>query len=367
MSVIFDQLRISDDGQKLYLDAHVNKASYFENMSIKKVTVCTEEQVSELQPKLYGSKFIYQTDVHPVDTLSPLYGNVQILSEKNLMDVINSDGGWNVRYTPPSGVGDSYLSTVFSGKFSVFEDGTVPKLVVATTNFDALTEGFESPEVLFTIDGEKHSEKGHDYWLFKGKGLINGHTNVQLHLFKEGENGAYEPVGLDERDDVNFLHFLWQVWYTIPGTSQKEVHLLLSKASFDEAFNNTNEEGEAINPALPIATDAYNGSLSEHMFFVYIECEGVPAIDTPCGLDEVTVGVTFDYGAIYQKAMGYTRQLANDCQMPQGFVDFMLNTEALKLSLETEHYFPAINYWKWLKGTDGGTFSNNLKGCGCHG
>lgn len=45
--VIFDQLRISDDGKKMYINAHVNKASYFENISIDSVIIMTADQALE--------------------------------------------------------------------------------------------------------------------------------------------------------------------------------------------------------------------------------------------------------------------------------------------------------------------------------
>jgi hypothetical protein len=87
-------------------------------------------------------------------------------------------------------------------------------------------------------------------------------------------------------------------------------------------------------------------------------------------LDETTtLGVTFDYGILYNRAMNYTRELADNCSIPHGFIDFILNTEALKLSLETEHYVPAIGYWRWLMGGSfrGATGYNVTKPCGCHG
>lgn len=53
MSVVINQLRISDSGKKMYIDAHVNKADYFADIYIKKVTICTEDQVSELNYMSY--------------------------------------------------------------------------------------------------------------------------------------------------------------------------------------------------------------------------------------------------------------------------------------------------------------------------
>ena len=61
--VIFDRLQISDSGKMLYMDVHVNKASYFDNIYIDKVIIQTSEQVSETDPLTPGSEYIYTLDV----------------------------------------------------------------------------------------------------------------------------------------------------------------------------------------------------------------------------------------------------------------------------------------------------------------
>ena len=380
--VLFDQLRISDDGKRLYVDVHVNKASYFDNLTLKKVTICTEEQVSELNPKMYGEKFIYQKDLEPVDIMVPVYDEVQILSAQDALDALDGEhyGGLPITYTPVQNATENYLSIILSGKYSQFDTGYAPRLVVASSDYNPTEEGMNSVEILGRIDGEVLEEKGHRVWQFKGRTDLKFNTTVYVYLYAQTSEGEYEYVPIEDTDlikdryDKNatynfaFLHILWQVYSVKPGTTEKEAHLLLTEASFNEAFNNTDEEGHAIDENLPIATEALSGGLSKHMFFVYVECEGALAPDTPCGLDEVSLGVTFDYGVIYNNAMAFTRELADSCQMPKGFIDFMLNTEALKLSLETRHYVPAINYWKWLTGANGILKSNsNSKGCGCHG
>ena len=133
-------------------------------------------------------------------------------------------------------------------------------------------------------------------------------------------------------------------------SSQKEVHLVLNKNSFNEKFTAS--------------------GLSSNMFFVYVECSGTPSSDAPCRLDEMTtLGVTLDYGAIYNPAMNYTRELGESCKIPRNFIDFILNYEALKVAIETEHYVPAIERWKWLMNNASGktTDHTNSKPCGCYG
>lgn len=61
--VIFDRLRISDDGKTLYVDAHVNTAPYYEDVYLDKITICTEEHISETLPTSYSSHFIYQDNI----------------------------------------------------------------------------------------------------------------------------------------------------------------------------------------------------------------------------------------------------------------------------------------------------------------
>lgn len=110
--------------------------------------------------------------------------------------------------------------------------------------------------------------------------------------------------------------------------------------------------------------------MSRTLFFVYVKCKGTVGECTPCRLDELTtLGVTFDEKMLYQRVMGYTKSLADDCIMPTGFADFILQWNAFKASIETEHYVQATRYWRMLFGDDGRLAgdSTTYKGCGCHG
>lgn len=110
--------------------------------------------------------------------------------------------------------------------------------------------------------------------------------------------------------------------------------------------------------------------MSSTLFFVYVKCKGTVSDSVPCGLDELTnVGVTFDDKLLYQRAMNYTKSLADSCSIPVGFADFILLWNAFKACVETDHYIPAVKYWNMLFGTEGYGVSGdvNAKGCGCHG
>ena len=61
--IIFDRLQISDNGKWLYVDVHVNKADYFNNIYIDKVIIQTQDQVSETDPCTPGDQYIYKKEV----------------------------------------------------------------------------------------------------------------------------------------------------------------------------------------------------------------------------------------------------------------------------------------------------------------
>jgi hypothetical protein len=57
--VLFDQLRISDDGKRMYINIHVNKADYFRDIYLDSITIMTADKVSETDPGMPTSDYIY--------------------------------------------------------------------------------------------------------------------------------------------------------------------------------------------------------------------------------------------------------------------------------------------------------------------
>lgn len=57
--IIFNQLRISDDGKRMYINAHVNKADYFNDIYIDSIVIQTADKVSETDPGLPTSDYVY--------------------------------------------------------------------------------------------------------------------------------------------------------------------------------------------------------------------------------------------------------------------------------------------------------------------
>ena len=204
MSILFDQLRISEDGKKMYIDIHVNKAEYFDNIYLDSITIMSADQVSETEPNTPTENYLY---------------------------------------------------------YKKFDDGLKEYSLVLTAN-----------------DFERRWE-----------------TEANNIAFKEKE-------------------------------------------------------------------------IQKTLFFVYVQTKGVLGECTPCTLDELTtLGVTFDKNLMYQQVMNYTRELADDCNIPVGFTDFILLWNAFKASIETEHYVPAIKYWSMLFNMNSYFYYPITKPCGCHG
>ena len=347
--VVFDQLRISDDGQSMFINAHVNKASYFDDISISKVTICTEDQVSETNPLAYGDDYIYQVDASSLitDSYEQVFDQIQILSAEHVIESTNTYGGLKIDYQVPGVSTTNAISFILRGQFSILDGEYAPKLIVASEAFNPLRDSIYSSEVFFTVNGEKIEQSGYVNWQFNGKGDMKENTLYNLYIYKQSDKGVFEYVRFDQADDIYFTHYYWQAYVKTTGTSKKEVNLVLNANSFNEKFQKSD--------------------LTSNMFFVYIECTGTVKPDTPCRLDElITLGVTFDYGLIYNNAMNYTRELADKCSVPGKFIDFILNVEALKMSVETEHYVPAIQYYYNLLGIKN-DITSTTKPCGCYG
>lgn len=158
-------------------------------------------------------------------------------------------------------------------------------------------------------------------------------------------------------------------------SNTKSVDLVLDTGSFTAAHLNWDEEIEHPNDfGKPYADIAFGHSnLSQDLFFVFVHCKSSGKVNEcfpyiPCDLQaETTLGVTFDTKLLYQRVMGYTRELANSCEIPSGFIDFILNFSAFKAAVETDHYIDAINFYKQMFDIVGSSGMTTYKSCGCHG
>lgn len=62
--VIFNQLRLSDDGQQMYVNVHVNKAAYFDGIYLERIVIMTSEKVMEAT---YATQYPTDEKGNPMD------------------------------------------------------------------------------------------------------------------------------------------------------------------------------------------------------------------------------------------------------------------------------------------------------------
>jgi hypothetical protein len=131
--------------------------------------------------------------------------------------------------------------------------------------------------------------------------------------------------------------------------------------------NITQEDSEAKHYRLELSVGDFLPSLSNNMFFVYVKAKGIPSINTPCGMDnEYTLGVTFNPCALYNSFMAYIKEINNTCELPKGFINIFLQFKAIELSVNTEHYAQAIEYYnKFIKNLDK-VSNGHIKSCNCY-
>ena len=161
----------------------------------------------------------------------------------------------------------------------------------------------------------------------------------------------------------------------------RELHLMIDELILKKAQDNVvkNPDGSISirDNTKPYATEELGArNFSSHLFFVIIQCaengEANPCfICLPCSMQDMNnLAVTFDENLLYQQVMDYSKELLSDCTVPQGFTDFILLWNAFKAAVETEHYIPALKFFKMLfcKGRGKGRVVNGKsKGCGCRG
>ena len=141
--------------------------------------------------------------------------------------------------------------------------------------------------------------------------------------------------------------------------NEKEINIALTSTDFTKLWETD-----------PKAMVFKQADMTKTLFFVYIKAKiSMISMCPPCGSDNLTtLGVTFYEQALHQKVMSYTKELTQECcNIPIGFIDFILLWNAFKASIETEHFISAIKFYNMLfDGTDS-TSVAPVKGCNCNG
>lgn len=126
----------------------------------------------------------------------------------------------------------------------------------------------------------------------------------------------------------------------------------------DNAYEKITQE-----PSKELIVDIRTKAKGEILFITpYVE--GAPGEDTPCGHDVCNKAYIYCDTDIKNKGISFLKELGAGCQIPRGFIDFILRAAALDLSLQTCNYEDAIKYWNLIKGDK---IKAKSKNCGCHG
>lgn len=329
--VVIEQLRIAPDGQKLFIDAHINKASYFENLELESISIDTQDTVLQtFDGPSENPVFTYVNTPSPrivKTTESPI-----VLTEHSFMQALDSEShSLILDIVPEEQANETYITLGFRGEYSATE-GTLLALKVT-----ALGE----TEPVFYVMGTLVDES-RNLWEFKNKFALGNHSRFAIALVEMDVHGAATPKDFESTLNINALNFIYDIYTEYLVQDLKEVHLVVDK-------------------------NAINADLSKDMLYVYFHVTGTPSPDTPCRLDETyTLGVTFNEGAIYNRMMGYTKEIMNTCEVPKGFTNMILQLEAIKAAIETENYASANKFYNKLMNAKSSKGTSNIS-CGCHG
>lgn len=107
-----------------------------------------------------------------------------------------------------------------------------------------------------------------------------------------------------------------------------------------------------------------NVPLKGEIYFITPLISGYPSEDTPCGLDVCNKAYIYCDTDLKNKGIAFLKELNINCNIPKGFIDFILRAAALDLSLQTCNYNDAAKFWNLIKGKK---IKAKGKGCGCHG
>lgn len=120
-------------------------------------------------------------------------------------------------------------------------------------------------------------------------------------------------------------------------------------------------------------TDWGIDTFKDGLFFVIVQCEGVPAPEAssvlPCGFDDaVAIAAVPDWESFYAAGMQYISSLfskcKDNCEIPAGFEQFVLLWEAFKLAVAVCDWKLASELWERMVKTRTGSVSAG-SACGC--
>lgn len=208
------------------------------------------------------------------------------------------------------------------------------------------------------------------YYNYTGSLSLNN-----IYYFDINESECYfggEPVILnfESNQDFDMLGYKYNVQYNavdLSGTYQI-LQKIQSDTNEDAALNIYDYQEEPNYKSLKLEISSLESlvDFNKNLLFVYVKTKGIPAADTPCGMDnQVSMQAVANLYPIYQKFIQYLKEVSGSCTIPKNFIDFLLQFKALQLSIKTGNYIDSTTYWNKL--TQEILINNTTNNCGCHG
>ena len=329
--VVIEQLRISPDCQKLFIDAHINKAPYFNNVGLSSISIDTQDTVLQtFDGPSENTVFTYTNT--PSSHIVKTNNSPTVLTGNSFINALDGDSGALILdIATDIEANETYVTLGFRGEYIAPNKGLLALKITAIGSDES------SHYVLGTlIDKKQH------LWEFKNKFAIGKYSSYSITLVEMQESEEIASIPFTSTQNINTLNFIYDTYTEYLIQDLKEVHLVVDK-------------------------NEINADLSKDMLYVYFHTTGTPSLDTPCRLDEVyTLGVTFNEGVIYNRMMNYTKEIIDTCSMPNEFINIILQLEAIKAAIETENYASANKFYNKLINAKSSIGTSNIN-CRCYG
>lgn len=167
-----------------------------------------------------------------------------------------------------------------------------------------------------------------------------------------------EVLSEDYYDNVYIDNIVIDTQDTYTGTG-------ISSKAFS-VFQSTEEDNKKY-VKLNVTPNEIGEKNFNQLLFIYVSVKGTPAADTPCGMDNITTMATVsNMYPFYQQAMNYIKELGDDCNISQSFIDYILKFKGLELAVKTGNYPTAVKLYKKLFINKGITTIKGGCGCGNH-
>lgn len=333
----FNKLEV-DKNNNLVVDVQVKDKDYYKNVYLGDLYIDTQDTYNDNGPSDKALKF-------------SLAGTQDTITSKT----------YNI---------ENYTDTAYKRdkKYIVIQDTyTVGSLICATftfnldyteynlqpdDNYRLIFKHSASDSVLGSFDMEKSISKGHGILSVKvenagnyvDKSMLEKQFVIEIAADSpNGEGGVPDIITMLHNDDENF-----DVEIQIDYVTKRDI-----------AYNLKSK-------TLEIPKNVYP-SLDNNILYVYAKTSdnSVPSASTPCGEDNIyTLGVVVNNNIIYNKGISYIKELGNTCNIPKGFISYILEYNAFNLALKTKNYSQANIYWnRFFKGSSS---TINTKSCGCN-